>query len=410
MKTIISLLAVLFLTGAYAQKRDSNTLLDSAKTLFKRERELSQQELDQFDYGKIILLLQQAVELNPNSAEAKYFLGYAYSRINSRDGRSMIHMSLGPVLKSSAEFEKVNKLTPKYTDEILVLDPYSKLTSEWGSLAMSYWHNHKTDSAVWAFKEGKKRGGFGDFILELNKKVLDACSKNSILISSGDNFTIPLWYLQITEAYRKDVTVIDISLLNTSWYTAYLSKNKIMAFDVPDEVLDTMEYIKWTDSVVTIRNFSWTVKPSYYDQYVLRGDRVFLSLLKQNQFKRDLYFTIAFTEESRLSLQDYLTSFLIADKLTVFEKTVRTNEDYKKEMIKILQLAKYVNVNSSDEVRLYDNFRYDLFEKINDALARNDKKKAKELMNILDIYGNDKKIPYSDPRGKEYADYLRQQL
>jgi len=275
---------------------------------------------------------------------------------------------------------------------------------------MNYWHNHKADSAIWAFREGKKRGGFGNFILELNKKVLNACGKNSILISSGDIFSFPLWYLQIAENYRTDVTVVDINLLNASWYPAFLSETNLVSFDLPSEVLDTIDYIKWGDTTITINNFSWVVKPSFYEQYLLRGDRVFLSLLKANKFQREIYFTIGFIEESRLSLNDYLTSLVVVDKLSVFDKSKSSYEDYKKTISSALSLSSQLNLNSQDEIRLFDNLRYNIFSMINNYLTNGDKNKAKELMNLLDEFADEKQYPYLDDNWKKYAYYLRQQI
>lgn len=410
MRSTITVIFTVLLTVVYGQGDEFKFLLDRAKVLFREEQNLTQEELDKFDYHKIVSLLEKAIELNPQSAEARYFLGYTFSRINSSDGRGLIDMNLDLLYKTSEQFEKVIEISPKYSDEIIALDPYSKLSSEWGSMAMSYWHNNKADSAKWAFIEGKKRGGFGNFTLELNRKVLDACSKNSILISSGDNFSIPLWYLQIVENYRKDVAVVDVSLLNTLWYPTFLSQSNSVSFDFPKEVLDTVGYTIWKDSVITIDNFSWTLKPSYYNYYLLRGDRVLLSMLKANKFHREVFFTIGFMEEYRLSLRNYITPLVFVDKLTVFGNTYLTEKKYSQTIESALKLSSQHNRNSQDEGRMLDNFRYEILKKITNYLEMGEKEKATKLLMLLDKSVDENKYPYQDPRGKIYADNIRQKM
>ena len=218
-KVFITIISILSSTFCFSQVTTTaeTTIVDSGKYEFKL-----QAKKDMADYSKAFRILTNQVKLNPKNAEYRYFLGYAIDRINADDGKGMFQLKKEMTIKASEEFEEVNRLEPIYKGELFILDPYAKLTSIWGSLAEAYLNRKLADSAKWAFSEGKKRGGFIDPILDFNRQLLNSCDKNAILVTYGDNITIPIWYLQTIENYRTDITVVDANLINTIWYPKYL--------------------------------------------------------------------------------------------------------------------------------------------------------------------------------------------
>ena len=364
------------------------------------------------NYSEAVEYLDKAATQQPQNAEVQYYLGQVYRLMLFADGSRLNDLSLPYAIKSSEHFRKCIEISPKYTGKKFVVDPYSKIQSIWGSMAMTYLYRNQPDSAKWAFYRGQVEGGFYPAILEYNRNIMASCEKNAILFTNGDNDTYPMWYLQFMENYRRDITVVNVSLFNVSWYIKQLKNgypfgDNNLFMMLTDADIDSLRPMRWEEKPVEIPvkhdplnkegKIEWTVNPTIEDKAVRVQDLMLMETLKSNDWNRPVYFSTTVYSANKIGLDKYLSLEGLVFKLNSHEGKSSAEKMYSN----LTKVYTYNGVNDEhigyvDEIaKLYQNYRdaFITLASLYDEVGQ--KAKVKEVLDFMDEMLPETQLPYS---------------
>ena len=337
--------------------------------------------------GIAYYFFENATEKDPNNPEPWLFRGEIYDDLhdiylinNSLNGST--YPNLNKANESASYYIKVLELSPYFLMEknggFFSVDHYSKIITEYSNLAFAYNFHNNQDSARIAYEIGIATGAYEHPMIELGKNLLKSCDPNAVLFTVSDNTSFPLWYLQDYEGFRQDVAVVNLWLLNESWYIKQWRDKRTgdtRFINLSDYQIDelTSKLTRWEKQNVQVpvtndpENkdgfIEWEMKPTYGGQALRVQDMMIMRIISDAAWRIPIYFAVTVSGKNRIGLDKYLAMQGLTFELKSYE------------------------TNAVDEKKLYENLMENYtYDKNIHPISRNMKNWQSVLQNYRSAY------------------------
>jgi tetratricopeptide (TPR) repeat protein len=359
-------------------------------------------------FEEAIVLLENGIKTNPKDAELYYWLG-RYSHYLVYDTRPFENAgdkwSKEKVLNN---LKKAVELNPDYGDAKYFL------AAEYGARAHQAIKTGDTIAYKNELLEAKKFGGFPFHVAEQGRNILKSCDPNAILVVDGDAHYNILQYLQAIEGFRRDISLICLSLLERPYYVKLVRDGAGMIIKpVPlictDNMIMEMHNYKWRENEISIKisdkarqlnnyndsiaDFKWQVKPDEGENRLWTGTAMLIGIFETNRWERPIHYAyFGLTDLSGLE-DNYQIVGLTARFLPY--KVKGTRIEYDKERFESIMLnpenyKDYSDISKNQQPRvsgLFGNLnRYRLVEYANFCIKEGDRDKAELVLKKMNEF------------------------
>ena len=283
------------------------------------------------------------------------------------------------------------------------------------------------------FKEHNRSGNYVAWDYAYN--MLNSCEPYGIIFTNGDNDTFPLWYLQEVEGVRKDVRVVNLSLLNTDWYIKQLRDyDPPIPIKMNDIEISEISPVRWEPKEMNVpgpegtssAGLSWTLKPTYHNRFLRVQDIMIYRLIMACKWTRPIYFAVTVSDDNRIGLDDYLQMEGMVFKLHPekvapinYEKmkqniiqspeidyVIKTPEQFTEYHASGKGMYHYRNMENPDVhfnfniQRLVQNYRASFLQLVISSINGSDQKKEESIviLNSMEEYFPTNLLPYNNDK------------